>query len=110
MGTKLGPKIHVHDQAGLYCAGIKGPGVICFRQCFAFTSALPQRATEATAELCGAGLGWILLSRAPQAQHQEPGWALTDLMGSAPHLMGENGSQEAKQPSLAQLLKLESLP
>lgn len=56
------------------------------------------------------GWGRILLGSAPQGQHQEPGWGLTDLAVSAPHLMGENGSREAKQPGLVQLRKLRSLP
>lgn len=40
-GTKGAPKMRVHDQAGMGCTGIKGPGVFCFRRCFASASTLP---------------------------------------------------------------------
>lgn len=40
-GTEGAPKMHVRDQAGMGCTEIKGPGVICFRRCFASASTLP---------------------------------------------------------------------
>lgn len=55
------------------------------------------------------GWGRILLGSTPPTQHQELGWGLTDLTVSVP-FNGGKCVTGCKDPSLAQLRKLESPP